>query len=136
MLVKPCVKCGAQERHLSNGNCVPCAREGTRRWREANPEKAREADRRRRKRERAREGTQRWREENPERAREARRRWREENPERVLEADRRYREASPEKVREKGRRYREKKRARLSARADEIINNNPFLRSLRDGEPE
>jgi len=68
--------------------------ERSRRWREANPEKARQS---------AIETKRRWREANPERVRqegrEQMRRWREANPEKTLESARRYREANPEKHR-------------------------------------
>jgi hypothetical protein len=60
--VAPCRKCGSTDRYESNGKCAPCARAEARRlysanpepakekscrWREANPERAREIDRRR-----------------------------------------------------------------------------------------
>jgi hypothetical protein len=76
------------------------------RWREANPEKAREAHRR-------------WREANPEKQREAIRRWQDANPEKGREQIRRWREANLEKARAREAAYRaanrEARRAYMAA---------------------
>jgi hypothetical protein len=69
-------------------------REHMRRWRAANPEKAREATRR---------SVGKWRAANPEKAREAMRKWRAANPEKVRE----YYNAKREVVCERNRKWRE-----------------------------
>jgi hypothetical protein len=53
------------------------------------------------------ERSRRWREANPERAREKDRRWRKAHPERERERARRYQQAHPEQDRERNRRWRE-----------------------------
>jgi 5-methylcytosine-specific restriction endonuclease McrA len=89
--VKPCVKCGAQERN-SRGKCKPCARECYARWAKAN-------------RERVRMNARKWQKANSDRVAENARKWREENPEKAIESRRRWREANPEKEAERGRRW-------------------------------
>jgi hypothetical protein len=77
-------------------------RERAKRWREANPELARE---------RSRDSVRRWRERHPERNRESKKRWAEANPDLTRkwsrQSARRYREANPELVREQYNKWRE-----------------------------
>jgi hypothetical protein len=78
------------------------------RWRHANPERKKEADRR-------------WREANPERNRERHRGWCAANPDRVRELGMRWREANPERAREQTRQWRRANpdRAREKMRLDD-----------------
>ena len=74
---KPCVKCGETLRYRSNNNCVICARNYCRKWRNDNPEKERERNRKWRdaNSDVHRQRSQKWREENPERNKELKHRW-------------------------------------------------------------
>jgi hypothetical protein len=93
---KQCQKCG-QTKHLSDFGkrsrtldglhqmCRTCVNEVSRRWRAANPERAREVDKRYRIR-------------HPDADREQARRWREEHPGRAAEYAKWYRETHPEQV--------------------------------------
>ena len=62
--------------------CKQCSYKKVRKWREANPERAKESVRKwnQANSERMKESTRKWREENPERYKENVRKWREENP--------------------------------------------------------
>lgn len=84
--------------------CKACDCERTRKYREANPEKARESVRK-------------YREDNSEKIRESVRKYYEANSEKVRKSVRNYREVNPEKMREMDRKYRrnnlEKKRERV-----------------------
>lgn len=84
---KPCRKCGSTARYNGNGRCIPCNREGSRRWTQANPEYIR-----------------RWMQANPERVcyyrqtnLENTRQWKRANPERTKEHNR-HRRARKAKV--------------------------------------
>jgi len=105
--LRKCTQCGAEFpatteyfhrgkkcKYGLSAKCKACARETTRRWYQANPEKARENSRR-------------YRQANPEKVREAQRRWGQANPEKVRESSRRKRQANPEKAREQARRWRQ-----------------------------
>jgi 5-methylcytosine-specific restriction endonuclease McrA len=87
--------------------------ERTGRWREANPEKVREAARKRRERNRdARSAQERaWRAANPESAKASTRRYREKNPHIAREATRKWRKGHPEESRA----FAHNRRARLRA---------------------
>jgi 5-methylcytosine-specific restriction endonuclease McrA len=89
--VKPCVKCGAQERNNS-AKCSPCARERACKWREANPEKKAESDRK----------------------------WQKANPDKVAENNRKYREANPQQVSEKAKVRNHGRRARIEGNGGEL----------------
>lgn len=105
--------------------CRACKNESIRAWRKENPERAREITKRyqaanpERYLELSREGNKRFRDNNIERylelARERDRRYRAANPERLREANKRYRTENPDQVRETSERYRagnpEKRRA-------------------------
>jgi hypothetical protein len=108
---KTCTRCG-QTKRLSDfykhklgkygrrTDCKACRCESQRKYREADPEKARETDRK-------------YREANREKVRERKRKRYEANPEKARERDRKYREANPEKVRESNRKcYRDRQAAR------------------------
>ena len=96
MAQKQCQKCG-QTKYLSDFGkrsrapdglhqmCKACVNEVARRWRAANPERARDVDKRYRSR-------------HPDAAREQSRRWREEHPARVAEYAVWYRESHPEQL--------------------------------------
>ena len=97
--VKPCVKCGAQERYKS-GDCKPCARSLARKYRDANLQKVlaygdqwREANR-----EYSREYIRNWQESNRNKTRELTRQYRKANPDKVRETNLKWQEANPEKV--------------------------------------
>jgi len=92
--VKPCVKCGAQDRYNADGRCKPCHAERGRKWDKVNRDKSRAIKRK-------------YREANPEKVAEGGRKWREANPGKRREHDRKYREANLEKERERSRKYRE-----------------------------
>ena len=77
---KPCKRGHVVKRHVSDRTCIEC----TKRWKEANPDKVREAIRR-------------WKEENPDKAREAVRRWKKANQNKERERKRRWSEANPDK---------------------------------------
>jgi hypothetical protein len=110
--VKPCVKCGAQERN-SRGNCRPCKRKAERSWRNANLEKERERKRLQLRRmreadpEKFLEYNRKWVGSNRDKRREANRRWEDANPERRKESNRRWEKANKEKRRDYQRQYRE-----------------------------
>ncbi len=104
--------------------CRACTATDTRRWREKNPDRARQW--RDQNRERVAEANRRWYMQNRERVAEAHRQWCEQNRERVAEAnrqwymqnrewkaeyDRQWRQANPDKHRDKAHR----RRARLAA---------------------
>lgn len=102
---KRCTRCGEtkpldefhRNRAMRDGlecQCKVCRSELHRRWREGNPERAREV---------MQESRRRWVAANPERVREASRRWNAANPEALRETTRRWREANPERFRETSR---------------------------------
>jgi len=90
---------GQSVRLKNDGRCVVCYREKARQYRKANPEnrwaKANP------------EYAKKWREANPDKAKESARQWYKANPERVRELSRKRYKANPEKVRETTRKYRE-----------------------------
>lgn len=81
--VKPCVKCGAQDRYI-DGACRPCKRERNAQWAKDNPQKHTQR-------------VIRWQKTNHDKHTENVRKWREANPEKVADASRKWREANPEK---------------------------------------
>ncbi len=83
---KPCPHGLVAERWASTCSCVECDRK----YREANPEKIREASRK-------------FREANPEKMRDRQRKYYEANREKIRERQRKYREANDEKIRERKR---------------------------------
>lgn len=96
--VKPCAKCGAQERY-NCGKCKSCAREAQRQRCQANPEKHNERSRKWRANnlDKARENERRWAAANPERVAEKCRKWRKANPERACKNALKWQKANPEK---------------------------------------
>jgi hypothetical protein len=93
----------ARDKRVSpEGRAMQAAR--TRKWRQANPERAKEA-------------ALKWRRDNPEKAQEALLKWRLANPERVAERMRKWRQANPEKVKAAEKRRRLKERAKKQIRA-------------------
>ena len=101
--VKPCIKCGEQERYKS-GDCKPCARSLARKHRKANLEKIlaygeqwREANR-----EYCRQYAQNWQEANRDQTRELARQYRKNNPEKVKQCKRNWEDANPDKVKAMG----------------------------------
>jgi 5-methylcytosine-specific restriction endonuclease McrA len=84
MTVKPCRKCGAQDRTKA-GRCGPCNRENGRKWYEANTERKAESARQ-------------WREDNPEKHAENGREWYKANTDKHLENTRKWQRANPDKV--------------------------------------
>ena len=104
---RKCKKCGSTERY-KNGTCALCAREYSRKWRAANPEKKRKSNRR-------------WKHDNPERNRELNRRCRKSNPEdprKHRERSRRWKKENPYKNRVKDQRYRARRRGNISESYD------------------
>lgn len=108
-VLRRCARCGEtkpvdqfypRKRGGYRSDCIPCSRESSHQWRNANPEQVREKNHR-------------WRTENPERARELNRRWYAENPERVRELNRRWRAENPERARESTRRWQTKNAERM-----------------------
>ena len=70
--------------------CKSCAKENSRKWKEANKEKEKE-------------NVRRWRETNPEKVKENRRKWRKENPKKTKESGRKWYKANIEKAKEDSR---------------------------------
>ena len=97
--VKPCVKCGAQERD-SRRACKACTRNRAHKYREANPEHQRK-----------------WQKANPERGVEYSRKYREANREKMLERSRKHYKSNREK--ELGRMRKWQK-----ANSEKILENN------------
>ena len=96
--VKPCVKCGAQERYKS-GDCKPCARYSARKYRDANLEKVlaygekwREANRKY-----CLQYARNWQEANREKTRELARQYRKNNPEKIKQSKSNWEKSNPEK---------------------------------------
>jgi hypothetical protein len=94
IVVKPCIKCGAEERYASGG-CKPCSRK----HREANLEKIlaygeqwREANR-----EYCRQYAQNWQEANRDQTRELARQYRKDNPEKIKQSKINWEKSNPEK---------------------------------------
>ena len=81
--VKPCIKCGAQDRYV-DGACKPCKSESNAKWAKNNPEKHTNR-------------VIRWQKANHDKHTENVRKWREANPKKVADASRKWREANPEK---------------------------------------
>lgn len=111
----PCIKCGANEWN-KKGDCVPCAKarrrryyaenperakERSRQWREANPErkKANRKEEYARNSEKAKADARQWRIDNPERKRETNRKWWQANRERAQERNRQWIRNNPDKKR-------------------------------------
>lgn len=96
--VKPCIKCGAQDRYNS-GKCKPCIAGRSRKYREANREKI--AERKREyyeaNRDRALESVRKHYEANREKVTEYQRLYRESNRDRAINYQREYHKANPEK---------------------------------------
>ena len=92
--VKPCIKCGAEDRYASGG-CKPCSRK----HRAANLEKILTygAEWRKANREKARKAVRNWQEVNREKTRELARQYRKNNPEKVKEGKSCWQKANPEK---------------------------------------
>jgi hypothetical protein len=90
--------------------CKECAKRSDRRWRETNPEKIREINRKAYARyrdanpEKIRQRASRYAQAHPEKARQASQRWRKAHPEKARQANQRWREAHPEEVKEAKRR--------------------------------
>ena len=101
--MNPCRKCGSADRYKS-GACRPCVLKHNRKWREANPEKKRLAERR-------------WVEANPEKVRQNQRRWATDNPEKMLNAGRKWRSANLDTAR---------RRARDIQRIDRAVNPDKY----------
>ena len=112
-ITRVCRKCGQEkplEEFAKNKECAlcyrhtckQCDRERLRKWRAANPEKAREYDRKRRaaNTEKMRERFRKWYAANPDKMRECARKWRAANPDKVRECARKWRAANTEKERE------------------------------------
>lgn len=80
--IRPCIKCGEADRY-KNGDCKPCAREGARKYREADPQKHRDSSRKwaAANRDRVRENNSNWYEANKDWAAEQNRNWQKVNPE-------------------------------------------------------
>lgn len=114
--VKPCVKCGAQERY-KDGACKPCKQQRNSQWAKNNPKKHTER-------------VIRWQKANSERHIENVRKWREANPEKVAEASRKWYWANTEKVAEAGCEYRKTNREK---RAE---NNRKWRQANPDKEAE
>ena len=91
---KPCVKCGSTDRYGRKGNCVPCRRESSAKWRAENPERKRALGAK-------------WRAEN----RERQRKWYAENKERQLAFNAKWRAENPERQRASVRRRNRRKAA-------------------------
>lgn len=81
---QPCKHGHIAKRRVKNGDCVECAREAMRKYREAHPEKVREGDRR-------------WRAENADKERERCRKWKAANREKAREQSRQWAEANRDK---------------------------------------
>lgn len=110
--MKHCSRCGQEkpldsfykDKSRSDGrqrSCIDCARDRSREWNAANPERKRAASRRdyhKHKPQRTAK-TVAWQEANPERLNATRRKYRAENQERMLERETAWRQANPEKVR-------------------------------------
>jgi hypothetical protein len=83
-----------------------------RKWRLANPEKAREIIRKASKKwsdanpERGAERSRKWRKTNPEKVRKLAKKWRDANPEKVKASTKKWRDANPERVKENSRKWR------------------------------
>lgn len=107
-----------------------------------NPEKRREADRRRYHQSPAkyRAKTQKWRMENPDKVRlqvmhrdkEGQQRWRRNNPEKQRQYDQSYRDKHPERVRERARRYYANNRDRRRENANRWDKEHPERKRNRD----
>jgi len=96
--MKPCKKCGAENRNKS-GNCIPCSRASGAKWRKANPEKkkANSADWQSNNPERARINALAWARNNPEKCRINAANWSKKNPNRCKANARAWRKENPEK---------------------------------------
>ena len=126
--MKRCTRCGevkpldefGRDRHQADGHqsqCKPCATAKLREWRAANPDKAREIERRRRARhpEKTREAQRRWRAANPNRVRELNRRWQKANLGKVAQSNAAWDVAHQDKVRAKRARTLARSKARVFA---------------------
>jgi 5-methylcytosine-specific restriction endonuclease McrA len=109
--VKPCSKCGAQERY-KDGACKPCKQQRNSQWAKNNPKKHTER-------------VIRWQRANSERHAENVRKWHEANPEKAAEASRKWRKANPEKVIERGRQWRQANRERDAEYSRKWAKANP-----------
>jgi len=100
-MIKPCIKCGAEERN-NRGGCKVCAKEGVRKWQKANPEKA--ADYKRKYREsnleKVAESSRKWAEANRESELKRKREYYEDNRDQYAAIARKWRCANPERHRE------------------------------------
>jgi 5-methylcytosine-specific restriction endonuclease McrA len=100
--VKPCIKCGARERN-KRGACLPCKREGTRKWAQLNLDRVREKNRN-------------WYLSNLENLRESRRKYREENASKIQEQNRKYQKNCADKKRESNRKWQESNPEKVRAK--------------------
>jgi len=120
---KMCFKCGKEKlltefykyKNMADGRlnkCRTCANNDSRKWQKANPEKAKEINRR---------SGEKWRQANPEKAKERNKewsktnlekkkkhaeKWKLANPEKVKEIYKKWQKANPEKVKEKNQKWR------------------------------
>lgn len=95
----PCVKCGTSEWNKW-GDCCECKREGNRRWRQSNPARSAEHQRRYRQanHDEVIERTRRWQQANPEKMAASYRRYRQANLDKVVDKNHRWNQANPDKV--------------------------------------
>ena len=102
------------------------AKEQNRKWKKNNIEKERERGRIRRKNniEKERERNRKWKENNPEKVKEQNCKWRENNPEKAIESYRKWRENNPEKARESERKWRENNPEKVRENHRKWIENN------------
>lgn len=116
-VVKPCIKCGAQER-CKRGKCKPCARERKKNWYAANADGCRKRSQKYRELnpdyyykyyqanlKKERERNRKYREENPEKGADRVRKWAEANPKRVYDIQRKHYEANRDKLLERSRKW-------------------------------
>ena len=125
MNTKKCTKCGnelpatveyfyrhTQKKDGLSPECKECTKQRSKRYREANPEKAREC-------------CKEWREANPEKERERHKKYREANREKTREYDKKWREANREKERERHKKYREANRDKIRENSRKRREANP-----------
>lgn len=156
--MRQCIKCGVADRN-KRGDCRPCDRVGSHKYREANREKV--ADYRREwvesnrekvveyqrkwhqaNAEKTLEYSRKWREANPQKASNSVRNWQKENPENLANHQRKYREANPEKIKTTNHNRRARKKGNGGILSKNIVQNLLALqkgkcaccnKSLKDG---
>jgi hypothetical protein len=116
---KPCIRCGSNE-WKKNGDCLPCANARHKRWRNTNPERVKENNRKyhQNNREKESERNRQWRQTHQEQERDNRRRWQQNNPDKVKEANQRWRKNNLERDNEHRRQYRQNNPEGVIARAN------------------